>query len=71
MATFWSLDAMWETAYSRARYDASIDVVLNVRDLADTGIISKEEMMQWVNRQSPGSGYTILHQVWNLNELFA
>ncbi len=62
---------MWETAYSRARYDASIDVVLNVRDLADTGIISKEQMMQWVNHQSPGSGYTILHQVWNLNELFA
>jgi hypothetical protein len=70
-ALFWTLDAMWETAYSRARCDASIDIVLNIQQLAVSGIISKEQMMQWVNRQNPVSGYTLLHQVQNLSKFRA
>jgi hypothetical protein len=70
-ASFWSLDAMWEAAYSSARLDASIDVVLNVRDLAAAGKISKEQMIQWVNRQNASSGYTLLHQVHRVQDCCA
>ena len=68
LSMFWNLDAMWKAAYARARHDASIDIVLHVRDLARTGQISESQMHQWVNRQSPSSGYTLLHQV--LTSLF-
>ena len=71
LASFLSLDAMWEAAYSSARLDASIDVVLNVRDLAAAGKISKEQMIQWVNRQNPSSGYTLLHQVHRVQDCCA
>lgn len=62
-ATFWNLDAMWETAYSRANCDETIEIVFNVRDLADSGIISTEQMTQWVSRRSPQNGSTLLDQV--------
>jgi hypothetical protein len=60
---FWNLDAVWKAAYAHARHDASVDIVLHVRNLARTGQISESQMHQWVNRQSPSSGCTLLHQV--------
>lgn len=60
---FWNLNAMWKAAYARLRYDASFEVVMHVRDLAQLGKISEQQMRQWVNRQSDHSGYTLLHQV--------
>ncbi len=63
LSMFWNLDAMWQAAYSRARRDGSIDVVLHVKELAHACKISKQDMAHWVNRQNVGSGYTLLHQV--------
>jgi hypothetical protein len=63
-AKFWNLDAMWERAYSQARLDASVEVVLNLRGLLDAGLISKQDVQKWVNQQKLTSGYTLLHQVW-------
>ena len=67
---FWNLDAMWQAAYSRARNDGSIDIVLHVKELAHACKISKQDMARWVNRQTVSSGYTLLHQVQPATVLF-
>jgi hypothetical protein len=70
ISMFWNLDAMWQAAYSRARHDGSIEVVLHVKELAREGKISEQDMAHWVNRQNVGSGYTLLHQVQPATVLF-